>query len=390
MAATTSSTNLSNWRTSPNSQYAFQHVDELIPVKHIAKSSQPTELKQAARPLDANLKIPISTDRPIKGPEPKVLSITEILAATATDGFVCVHDGELIFEHYANNNSKDSKHIVFSVSKSMTGLVAGALINKGMLALDDKVPKHLPELIRSAYATVTVRHLLDMRSGIIYDDTTPEYRAASGWAPHEAGKTPPEGLLRFLSTFNPPDIDEPGSGFVYASVNTDVLGLILERTSGKTLAELIHEYLWQPAGAESDAYITVDSAGNPRAAGGLCTTTRDLARIGQALIDGKVASKSWLDDMLHGGDKQVFAESAWGPAFGAISKNLTYRSCWTVDGDVGLLIAMGIHGQMLFVDIPNKLIVAKTSSQGDRSDFQAWGLSYRLFKTIQASRMAQQ
>lgn len=377
MAETSASVTLSNWRTQPHSFWGFQHVHELIPSKQIRKSEQVRSLAKASTELPSDLTIPLGDQRS--------LSIEQLLAATSTDGFICLHHGKIIYEHYGHSNSAESKHIVFSMTKSITGLITGVLVDQGLLTPHDLVPKHLPELAKSAYAHVTVRHLLDMCSGVIYADTEPEYRAASGWAPAEdsSAKT---SLLEFLKTFKPDDSLEPGQDFVYSSINTDVLGLVLERVSGRSLSDLTQEHLWTPAGAETDAFITVDSAGSPRAAGGLCCSVRDMARIGQGLIDGTISSKTWLHDMQFGGDKEAFAASAWGPSFSAVSKNLTYRSCWTVDGDVGLLIAMGIHGQMMIVDLKNDLVMVKTSSQADRSDLSAWGLTYRLFKVIQASK----
>ncbi|KAK6410776.1 hypothetical protein LTR95_018167 [Oleoguttula sp. CCFEE 5521] len=248
---------------------------------------------------------------------------------------------------------------MMSMTKSVVGLVTGVLIDQGLVDPQAKLPVYLPELAKTSYREVTVRHLLDMRSGIQYDDSSHEYRVAFGVSPlNEDEKA--TNFNDFLKTFNPPTIP-PGGAFAYNSINTDVLGLILERVSGKKLADLISEHVWKPIGAESDALIAVDSAGNPRGAG-------DLGRLGQALLSDSLVSKTWLDDILHGGDTEAFAAGSFAPLvspFGDAKSTFAYRNCLTVSGELGIMIGLGIHGQTLVVDRKNGIVLAKTSSQPD-------------------------
>ncbi|QIW98193.1 hypothetical protein AMS68_003711 [Peltaster fructicola] len=356
------------------SQWSFHNVDKLIKTGTIGKSTTPTPLHEARDERIDALKVPLA--------EGQSLDVKSLLQASHTDGLVVLSHGKLVYEYYDHGNTASSKHILMSVSKSMTGLILGAMVAKGQLQVDEKVTRYMPELEKTAFAPATVRHLLDMRGGIKYPDNSHEYRMAAGWNPAAAGEKQLD-LPTFFSTFNPPDTDAPPAGFVYASVSTDLIGLLLERVSGKSYAELAHELLWQPAGAECDAQITLDSSGNPRAAGGMCASVRDVARVGQALLEGKLASKEWIADMLSGGDTAVFAESAWGPIFEAFSSSLAYRSYWIASGEEQLLVALGIHGQMLLVDLKNEIVMAKTSSQPDFFDPKAAGLAFRLFRTLQ-------
>lgn len=169
-------------------------------------------------------------------------------------------------------------------------------------------------------------------------------------------------FVAFLKDFHP-EAKEPGGPFEYLSVNTDVLGLVLERASGKGLAKLISELIRTPIGAEQDALITVDSKGVPRAAGGMCATVRDLARLGQALISGSLVPQSWIEDMFAHGDGEVFASSPWMPLFKPLGGKPAYKSCFVADGEKRVLVAQGVHGQCLFVDLERQIVVVKTSSQ---------------------------
>lgn len=365
---------LSNWRTHPHNQWAFQNVDKLINTRAVAKSTSPTSLTEARNARINDLKVPIA--------EGSTLNIDSLLETSHTDGFVVLHHGNIVYEYYDHDNSESSQHILMSMTKSMTGLITGALIARGVLREDDKVTKYLPELEDTAFAATTIRHLLDMRGGINYPDASHEYRMAAGWNPPQAGEKQLD-LLTFFSTFNPPGTTAPPAGFVYASVSTDVMGILLERAAGKPYAELVHELLWQPAGAEFDASVTVDSSGSARAAGGLCASVRDVAKIGQALIDGKLVPEEWLDDMLNGGDTEVFAASSWGPFFKAFSPDLAYRSFWTCSGKEKMLMAIGIHGQLMVVDLANNIVMAKTSSDPDPFAATSSGLAFRLFRALQ-------
>ena len=128
------------------------------------------------------------------------------------------------------------------------------------------------------------------------------------------------------------------------------------------------ERLWRPLGAERSAYITVDRLGAPRAAGGICATARDLARLGQLLVqdgrggDRQIIPRFWIDDILNGGSARAWARGSLAEYFPGLP--IRYRSqCYVMDGADPLLFGLGIHGQNLFVDRQNAIVIAKVSSQ---------------------------
>jgi len=223
--------------------------------------------------------------------------------------------------------------------------------------------KHYVPEASFVYDGVTVQHCLDMNCGIKHQDENHNYRAAGGWEPIH-GDEPAKTLHGYLAQMEALS-DGPGVGFNYASTNTDLLGWALERATGKKLAELISELLWQPMGAESDAIIAVDSEGSARAAGGMCATVRDIARVGQLVADGGrgVVPTSWIDDMTHNGNKDNLANSSWAPMFHPEFDNAAYRDCWVADSKMNVLFGVGVFGQWMMVDPENKIVMALTASQ---------------------------
>ena len=126
---------------------------------------------------------------------------------------------------------------------------------------------------------------------------------------------------------------------------------MIESVTGKKLAEVISELIWQPLGAESDAYITLDNAGNARPAGGMCATLRDIARIGQLVLhdDNGIVPASWIHDMLNNGSQEAFAAGSWS-GFERVLGKLAYRSYWLSNCQDQILMGLGVHGQVLLVE----------------------------------------
>jgi CubicO group peptidase (beta-lactamase class C family) len=273
----------------------------------------------------------------------------------------------------------ETPHILMSVSKAMLGLLFHGL----SLSAERRVTEILPELDPTAYRGARIRHLLDMRAGIAFNEDylatsgpIVQYRKATGWNPLAAGE-PPSDLRSFYSQLKERD-GEHGRSVHYVSPNTDLLGWVIEQASGRRYAELMSEQVWKPAGTERNAYITVDRLGAPRCAGGMCATLRDLVRVGQWLLE---ARPDFLDDLEHNGDAQAWAAGDLVPTFPRLP--MRYRSHWYIlEGAAPLLFGWGIHGQFLFVDRRNAIVVAQLSSQALPVDVARIGLSLRAVSQI--------
>lgn len=342
---------LANWRTAPFNRWAFHHVCELVPSADIPHD--PARVRTLPRAEAA-------------------LALDPFLGETDTDGMAIVHRGRLVFERYAHGMTEETPHILMSVSKAMLGVLAADL------RLDDnrRVTDFIPELTRTAYRGATLRQLLDMRTGIVWDEDylarsgpIVEYRKATGWNPLAPGEAPSD-LKSFYQTLK--ETAAHGGPVHYVSPNSDLLGLIIERATGRRYAELLSERIWKRAGAERSAYVTVDRLGAPRAAGGLCATLRDLARVGQWLLEYRAGFLAGLEQ----GDAQAWASGDMAKYYPGLP--IRYRNHWyLLKTDPPLAFGMGIHGQNLFIDRANEIVIAKFSSHAAPLDMARIGLTMR-------------
>lgn len=237
---------LANWRQAPYSRWAFQHVRELIPTAAVAcDGASVWRLEEDLQDLSA-IAVP--------GDGGGELNLAEMLAATQSDGFLVLHRGRIVFEDYRRGMTQGSHHILFSVTKSVTAVLAGILAGDGRFD---------PEAPVAAYGDATVRHLLDMTTGIAFVEDylatkgpIVKYRKATGWNPPDAGAAP--GDLRSFLTSLCERVRPHGEAFHYLSPNSDLLGWVLERAGGRRFAALLSEALWRPLGAAAEASITVD------------------------------------------------------------------------------------------------------------------------------------
>jgi len=351
---------LANWRKAPYCHWAFHHVREIIPSAEIP--NDPTDVWELERGT-------IDTSS---------LGLDDAMVATDSDAVVVLHKDKLVHESYRNGMTSRDPHILMSVSKSMLGLVAGTLVERGELAEDDLITKHVPELENTAYVGATVRDLLDMRAGVLFDEDylategpIIDYRFAANWNPVPKDYAPSD-LRSFMSSLTEPD-GRHGGRFHYVSPNTDLLAWVFERASGMRYAELVSERLWKPLGAEASGYITVDRIGGARAAGGKCLLARDLARVGMMMANGgqrngkQVVPASWLEDLVKNGDPQAWKDGDVNPVWG--QRDIHYRSKWYVKREAEpLIFGVGIHGQFLFVDPTKKLSIAWFGSQDSPLD----------------------
>jgi len=269
---------LENWRQHPFSVWGFSHVDSLIPVAPIPTAPPVSVLRQGKQLDLVRLAIVWAGSR---------RSAEAALEETHTDGFMVLKDGEVVAERLINQTAQ-SRHIVFSVSKSITAALAGILVQQGKLDPEALVARYVPEVTGSAYEDATVRHVLDMAVSIRfvedYLDPTGDvarYRAAMGWNPPGTIASA-DGINAFVTSL--PKGEHPhGRRFHYVSPNTDLLGWIIERAAGENFASLLSRLVWKPMGMAQDACVTIDRHGAPRTAGGICTSLGDLARFGEMM-----------------------------------------------------------------------------------------------------------
>jgi CubicO group peptidase (beta-lactamase class C family) len=357
---------LENWQQASFNRWAFQHIRELIPTARIPRGDGPAwELPRAERDL-TGVRFAARLGE---------YAVGELLDRTYTDGFLVIHHGRIVTERYFNGLRPDTPHLLMSVSKSVTGLVAGTLAGQGVLDVTAQVETIVPELGGTSFAGATVQQLLDMRTGTRfvedYDDPEGDIAVSDRvylWRPNDGKPRPADAQEFFATLVN----DCPHGGtFQYRSVLTDVLAWVLEKAGQARFSDLVARELWQPMGAEHDAEVTVDGHGNALADGGISATLRDAGRVGLlALRRGRarhaqVIPASWIDDTIKGAPDGPWAFREGDGAKG-YPPGAHYRNCWWVtDPMLPLFQATGIHGQSIIVHVPSQTVVVKLSSWPD-------------------------
>ena len=358
---------LANWQDPDHTGWSYRHIRELIPTARVRRGERPWSLTDATGVVGE-------------------LPAQRLLDDDRTDGLIVLHRGEIVLEGYRRGMVADDVHLLQSVSKSITGTLAGVLVQRGLLSTDDLVCDHVPELRGSDFDGATVRDLLDMRAGTKFDETyadpDSDIRASEaqfGWA---TAPSPTPSAIAYLAQLH--NHREHGGRFEYRSILTDLLGLVLERAAETPYADTLGRDLWGPLGAEHDGYVTIDGGGFAVADGGVCVTLRDLARFGRMVADGGVAdgrrivAAEWFEDTLAGADdsREAFAadeHSVDMPGF-------HYRNQWWVPPDGELLLGLGIHGQFLFVERRSGTVIAMFSTWENSLDSDRYERAIDAFR----------
>jgi CubicO group peptidase (beta-lactamase class C family) len=276
------------------------------------------------------------------------------LKETNTNAFLIIRNGKITYEQYWNGKTQSTVLPSYSVAKTMTSLLIGQLIDEGKIKESDTFVSILPKFkANSSFDKVTIRDLLDMNSGIGVSDNYPT--GPSGWGVAIAQMYATTDMNWFLM-HNRKMKEEPGTFPEYRSVNTQMLGMIIQKVTGRSLAEEFTDRVWQKVGADYDATWNVDSAaGHEKAFCCFNATARDYARVGQALMSGepKIASTAWKARLSL---PVVTLDYGWG--YGA--------QMWHPYPGVNLML--GLHGQYIYQDALHDTVIVKLSDMPTSAD----------------------
>ena len=349
------------WDRAPWNRWSFQHIREILPTTEVWRGTGASWLlPEAANNLD---------DLEFVNQQNQSTTLLDWLIDNYADGIAVLHRGTLVYERYFNRMTQRTLHLSQSMAKSVTSAVAGILVGRGLLDPEEKITSYLPELKETAWNGASLRHTLDMVSGVRYiedyealDSDIAVTDVASGW------RTPQQDIPTFACIWDQiislKQTARPhGERFEYRSIETDVLAHCMERVTGTRFAELISQELWQPLGTEESACFTVDGIGYPLADGGFNATLRDYARFGQMLCNKGVANGSqivpaeWINDTF-AADSSLFNEP-YTDSF----KNGAYRNqFWIRDVGRRVIMALGVFGQLIYVDMDNDLVITRLAS----------------------------
>lgn len=287
----------------------------------------------------------------------KVHPALDVLENTYTNALLVMKDGKIVKEIYRNNSDDQTRFMGWSMTKSLTSAIVGRAVVEGKIqSIDEQITRYLPELKGSAYDGVTIRQILQMRSGVDYEE---RYDFAH---PGIAATNHINALVKNVARFA--DVARtvkrahpPGSTWAYKTIDTAVLGWLIERVSGTTVAAYTAQQLWEPLGTEQDGFYIMDGqpgTGREFSGAGFNATLRDWARFGQMLLDRGVANgkrvlpSEWVDMTT----RPVGAEDP---------KNGGYAyQFWTM-GRSNAFMAEGLAGQYVYVDPDTRTVVVKLS-----------------------------
>lgn len=373
----------SNFFSFPKLRWTVCHIRELMPTTDVSRGiGAPSKLSYALdKNIDAITFMPTNSKRP--------MTWKQSLDANYTDGIMVMHHGKVVYERQNGCLNELGNHAAMSMTKSMTGLLAEILVTEGKL--DDKalVASIIPELKNSGFGDATVRQVMDMTTALDYSEDYADpnadiwkYSEAASPLPKPKDYKGPNGYFEYLQTVK--KNGEHGEAFNYRTINSDALGWIISRTTGKAVNALLSERIWQKIGAEQSAYMTVDAKGTPFAGGGLSAGLHDMARIGSLMLNkGEINGKrlfpaAVVDNIEAGGDKEAFAKADY--------KQLTngsYTSMWWLfNNPTPIYAARGVHGQTVYVDPAADMVIVRFASYPDASNGKIDPTSLPAYKAV--------
>lgn len=367
----------------PKLRWTVCHIRELMPTTEVSRGiGAPSKLDYA---LDKNIDnltfTPLGSKRP--------MTWKQSLDTNYTDGIMVMHHGKVVYERQNGCLNELGKHAAMSMTKSLTGLLAEILVAEGKLDDNALVGAIIPELKNSGFGDATVRQVMDMTTALDYseDYADPDadiwqYSEAASPLPKPDDYTGPNGYFEYLQTVKKKG--QHGAEFNYRTINSDALGWIISRTTGKAVDDLLSERIWQKIGAEQSAYMTVDAKGTPFAGGGISAGLHDMARIGSLMLNkGEINGQrlfpaAVVDSIEAGGDKKVFAKAGYDQL-----KNGSYKSMWWLfNNPTPIYAARGVHGQTIYVDPAADMVIVRFASHPEASNGKNDPTSLPAYKAL--------
>lgn len=357
---------LATWYSQPYRVGSWSAMDRVqgLPTRPVARGSTVSPLPAAAQPAVIRYRY-----------RNLGYTLDDYLERNRVTGLLVLKNGEIVAERYRYGRTPEARFLSFSMAKSMTSLLVGIAASRGVIAsLDDPAEKYAKALAGSPYGATTVRQLLRMSSGLTFterydgqDDVARLSRAAA------TGRPSVVEVLRSIDQRH----DPAGQKFVYASAETEVLGLVLAGASGRSVADLTREWLWQPLGAERDAFWGLNREGQERSSAMFNASLRDWGRLGLMLArDGRVGEQQVVpQDYLLDATDAARQPPAFRPRSATPYFGYGYQF-WLFPMRERSFGLQGVHGQAVFVQPASGIVMVQTavyegaSGQQDPRPFQ--------------------
>ncbi|MBR9830385.1 MAG: serine hydrolase [Oceanospirillales bacterium] len=351
----------------PALRYSVGHMNEFLPTTLVSRrNTAPSELPYAqsdalTTSIDALTFTPWGQD--------KQTSWADALDKTYTDGILIMHKGKVIYERYRGGFKDYERHALMSVTKSLTGTLALDLIHQGLIDENLPISHYIPELKDSGFGDASVKNVLNMTAGIDFDEDYADpkseiwvFSAAGNPLPKPKGYQGPTGYYEYLPLVQ--KAGEHGQAFAYKTANTEVIGWLVARVTGMSVADYLEERVWSKIGMERAALFQVDELGTPFAGGGLNASLRDLARFGELMRNnGRIGDQQILHpkvvaDIRAGAEHPVFTQPEYpGQA------DWSFRGMWWVTGNAqSPFMARGVHGQNIYINPEKEVVIVRFAS----------------------------
>lgn len=345
-----------NFILPPYNRWSFQRVREFFPTRVVMPSTSTWVLPSQAVDISG-----VTVDL-----NDRQTTVADWLESAYTDGFIVLHRGTIVHEQYENGQRPSTPHIMFSVTKSLTGTLMLQLFEEGKVDPAETVASYIPELANSAYGDATIQQVMDMTNSIAYDETYDD--PDSDIAGFIAAFYPlGEGIYANLASLKDKAHGfEHGEAFHYVTPDPEVLGWIIRRITGMNLADALDERIWSKLGTEFPANYWLDSFGVEMAGGGFSTTLRDAARFGQMVLDDGVAngvrvlSPAIAKRIKTPGNQPQFNRYYQDDWYRDIAED--YHDQWWSYTGVNAVVALGIHGQFIYINSDSDVVIVKQSS----------------------------
>ena len=316
----------------------------------------------------------------------QVFNTEAFIDSSQTMGFLVLQNDTLRYENYYTGHTESTRHISWSVAKSFVSALMGIAIEEGHIkSIEQKTEEYLPEVIGSGYEGVRIKDLLQMSSGVAFNEDYGDFNSdINRWGRSFALGGSQDEFVTTLINEKP-----PGTFNHYVSINTHVLGMIIVRSTGKSLTEYMQEKLWNKIGAEHNAYWIVDDAGMEMALGGLNITLRDYAKMGQLFLrkgnwnGTQIIPEKWIkesttpmDTHVMPGDNPNSSHSPFGYGY----------QWWIPEGNEGEFLARGVYNQYIYINPTTETVIVKNSANynfNDASDPHSDGMAHvEMFRAI--------
>ncbi len=352
-----------NWDTPEFVSSAMPHVYKFAHSYTLHKGDYVRELERGEQLLDLEQVMVPDFDGPMSAKD-------FLMNRMQNHNAVVIKDGKIVHEHYGNGLDEFSTHLDMSVSKSFTAMAAAIAVGKGLLKWEDKAIQYVPELEGTAFETATVQEVSDMRTAVVLAAGTAEkywdtrLSEAQGYYGQEKAEAYPNGTMDFFPLITERQDYAMGEKYDYQDVNSELLGLIVDRATGESFTTILEQDLLQKAGVAADAHFMSDKKGLAMGSTGMNMATKDLARVGLLFLNEgrnekgqQVLPAKFVSDLWEGNDK---VRSAWLKGKESALADGYYKDQFRVleVGGYRVLAMVGVNGQMCAMNLETNTVIA--------------------------------